>query len=176
MATQASKEMITISAKAPHYGLVHALLLIRILIDEQQLILTNKAGETLLQYPVSTSLNGCGNTVDSGKTPLGLHGIVERYGAGQPQGVIFSSRRLRPERWRGEPCEDDLISTRILRLAGLEPELNGHSYQRYIYIHGSPHEEMIGTACSGGCIRLNNRDMEELFERCVGHDVLCLIQ
>jgi len=39
------------------------------------------------------------------------------------------------------------------------------SYQRCIYIHGTPDEERIGKPASHGCIRLRNRDMVALFER-----------
>ncbi len=60
-------------------------------------------------------------------------------------------------------CDDDLILTRILRLDGLEEE-NSNSYERYIYIHGTNHEQAIGTPASHGCIRMKNKDIAELFE------------
>jgi lipoprotein-anchoring transpeptidase ErfK/SrfK len=60
--------------------------------------------------------------------------------------------------------EDDLVMTRILWLDGLEPR-NANTHDRYVYIHGTNHEDEIGTAASHGCIRMRNTDVLELFER-----------
>ncbi|MFC2149733.1 L,D-transpeptidase family protein [Candidatus Auribacterota bacterium] len=38
------------------------------------------------------------------------------------------------------------------------------SFERYIYIHGTPHEGLIGKPASRGCIRMKNEDIVELFE------------
>ncbi|GAJ12266.1 unnamed protein product, partial [marine sediment metagenome] len=38
------------------------------------------------------------------------------------------------------------------------------SYNRHIYIHGSPEEGLIGTPVSNGCIRMKNKDIIELFD------------
>lgn len=176
MATQASNEFTTLQEKAPQYGLVHPLLLISVAIDTQQLFLTNEAGEILQQWPISSSKHGTGNEVDSGQTPLGLHSVVERYGTSQPTGTVFSSRRVEAQCWDGEPTDQDLITTRILRLTGLEPAINGNSYKRYIYIHGTPHEEQIGNTASSGCIRMKNEDVAELYNLCHNHHVLCTIR
>ena len=54
--------------------------------------------------------------------------------------------------------------TRILWLEGLDPE-NENTRDRYIYIHGTNQEELIGTPASHGCVRLRNDDMIELFNR-----------
>ena len=40
-----------------------------------------------------------------------------------------------------------------------------NSYQRYIYIHGTPEEGLIGTPASHGCIRMTNADVADLYER-----------
>jgi len=64
--------------------------------------------------------------------------------------------------------EKNLITTRILRLQGLEDGHNAgpgiDSFDRYIYVHGTNHEDRLGTPTSGGCVLLSNRDVEELFE------------
>ena len=64
---------------------------------------------------------------------------------------------------------DDVITSRILWLKGHEEGINkGHnidSYSRYIYIHGTAHEDKIGTAASHGCVRMNNDDVIELFNK-----------
>ena len=53
--------------------------------------------------------------------------------------------------------------TRILWLDGLEPH-NANTHERYIYIHGTNHEEAIGEPASHGCIRMRNADVVELFD------------
>lgn len=117
----------------------------------------------LKRYPVSTSKFGPGNEEGSFRTPLGSFRICEKHGAGEPLHTIFRSRRPDGE-WNPEdPCEDDLVLARILRLDGLDPE-NSNSYQRYIYIHGTNHEDRIGTPASQGCVRMKNCDVAELFD------------
>ena len=63
-----------------------------------------------------------------------------------------------------------MITSRILRLKGLEENINlggdVDSYQRYIYIHGTAHEDKIGEKASHGCIRMLNQDVIELFDIC----------
>jgi hypothetical protein len=58
---------------------------------------------------------------------------------------------------------DDLIMSRILWLDGLDAA-NANTHARYIYIHGTNHEEKIGEPASHGCIRMKNADIAELFE------------
>ena len=53
--------------------------------------------------------------------------------------------------------------TRILWLDGLDPE-NANTHERFIYIHGTNHEESIGEPASHGCIRMRNADVAALFE------------
>ncbi len=69
--------------------------------------------------------------------------------------------------YSAEEQAGNLITTRILRLRGLEHGKNAgdgcDSYQRYIYIHGSNHEERIGEPFSGGCVEMLNADVIELF-------------
>ena len=49
----------------------------------------------------------------------------------------------------------DPIVTRILWLKGQESH-NANAYKRYIYIHGTNREDLIGVPASHGCIRLQN--------------------
>ena len=63
--------------------------------------------------------------------------------------------------------ENDYVTSRILWLDGLE---EGHnkggnvdSFKRYIYIHGTHEEGLIGEKASHGCIRMFNNDVIELF-------------
>lgn len=58
---------------------------------------------------------------------------------------------------------DDLITSRILWLDGLEKE-NANTKERYIYIHGTNQESLIGQPASHGCIRMRNEDILRLFD------------
>jgi len=61
------------------------------------------------------------------------------------------------------PPTEDWVMSRILWLDGLE-EHNANTRDRFIYIHGTRHEDKIGTPASHGCIRMRNTDVIELFE------------
>lgn len=101
------------------------------------------------------------------KTPTGRFRIVETIGAGLPVGTVFKNRE--PVKATKKMLRDeDLVMTRILWLEGLDPG-NANTHDRYIYIHGTNHEENIGEPASHGCIRMLNADLVELFEL-VGRD------
>ena len=59
------------------------------------------------------------------------------------------------------------ITSRIIRLSGLEDGINKggnvDSYDRYIYIHGTPYSNKLGTRQSQGCIRMGDQDVIKLF-------------
>ena len=120
------------------------------------------------RYDASTSRFGNGNRENSCKTPPGIHRIKEKYGAGAPSGRIFRDREDTGEDWDHGQTGDNLILTRILRLEGLEQGINQgagvDSYERYIYIHGTGREDLIGTPLSHGCVCLRNRDVVRLFD------------
>ena len=131
------------------------------------------AGEkTLAVYPVSTSKHGLGNAIDSFKTPVGMHRVESKIGAGVPLNGRLKGRRFTGEIVEplpaGEDSEEDCITSRILRLKGTEPGLNlgegCDSFERLIYVHGTHEESKIGLPVSQGCIRMKNRDVVELFE------------
>jgi lipoprotein-anchoring transpeptidase ErfK/SrfK len=135
---------------------------IRISVRKQRLTL--KSGpKRLAEYPVSTSRFGLGSKEGSFKTPTGKFRIAEKIGDGMPLGTIFMSRRP-VKATKKRLAEEDLIMTRILWLDGLESS-NANAHDRYIYIHGTNHEDKIGTPASIGCIRMRNADLIELFER-----------
>ena len=130
-------------------------------VRDQRLILT-RDGEELRSYPISTSRFGIGTEEDSLKTPLGRFRIVEKIGDGAAPGTIFKARvALGPD--DPPPDTEDFITSRILWLDGLEEE-NANTRERFIYIHGTKHEDEIGTPASHGCIRMRNADIMELFE------------
>ena len=144
--------------------------LIVVNISTQQLFLLKK-GKIEEFYSVSTSVYGTGSKVNSFKTPLGKHKISEKIGEGLPEGAILKGRR-----WTGaianiikEPIdtEFDVVTSRILWLTGLEEGKNlgsgVDSKSRYIYIHGTAEEGLIGKPASDGCVRMYNSDVISLF-------------
>ncbi len=129
-----------------------------------------RTGVVRFAYPCSTAARGVGNRERSFQTPLGWHMIDERYGDNLPKGAIFRERRYTGAVWTPDrPTTDDLILSRVMWLQGLEPGINQgpgiDSHDRYIYIHGTPEEEKLGSPASMGCIRLSNDDVIELYDR-----------
>jgi len=113
-------------------------------------------------FAISSSAFGLGTEPGSFKTPTGRFEISKKIGDGAPLGAVFKSRVLTGE--IGAPADPgDLIQTRILWLHGLDPE-NQNTLARYIYIHGTNHEDDLGTAASHGCIRMANAAVAELFD------------
>lgn len=116
---------------------------------------------------VSTALNGPGEQNGSGCTPRGKHRIYSKIGTSALVNAVFISRQWTGEVWTPELAKQypgrDWIITRILQLEGLEPGYNAggevDSLKRYIYIHGTPYVESLGTPGSKGCIRMANQDI-----------------
>lgn len=140
---------------------------VRISISEQRLYLYSDK-KIIKSYPISTSKYGIGNKAGSNKTPLGLHRVASKIGRNACIGAIFKRRRNTGKIARVNKGSADLITTRILRLEGLQRGINKgkdiDSFQRCIYIHGTPEENLIGKPASHGCIRMRNRDIIDLFE------------
>ncbi|MGE3871517.1 MAG: L,D-transpeptidase family protein [Parvibaculaceae bacterium] len=136
---------------------------------ERQLAVWLEDGKAMGAWPVSTARAGIGGAESSFRTPPGWHRIKARIGEDAASGTVFVSREPTGDIWRGEVSEDDLILTRILTLEGLEDGVNRgpgcDSHARYIYLHGTNHESMLGRPVSHGCVRFSNADMAELFAR-----------
>lgn len=126
-------------------------------------------------YAISTGKNGIGSQQDSGCTPTGKHIIAQKIGDAQPINTVFVGRVPTGEYYSAalgaQYPKRDWILSRILWLAGLE---EGHNkgcnerggcdtYQRYIYIHGTPDSEPMSQPYSHGCVRMRNQDVMELF-------------
>jgi len=140
-------------------------------IKKQQLQL-KEAESVLAQYSVSTALNGAGQLSGSGCTPLGEHCIKIMIGKESVVNSVFVGRRDTGEIYNNDLAkahpERDWILTRIIWLTGTQ---SGHNrgaacdtLSRYIYIHGCPNTEPMGTPLSHGCIRMRNEDIIELFD------------
>ena len=141
-------------------------------LPDQKLTGCAEDGHPLLSYAVSTSRHGPGEQFGSGCTPRGRHIIRACIGADSPEGAVFLGRRNTGEIWSPELAarypDRDWILTRILWLSGMEPGRNRlgdvDTMRRYIYIHGAPETEPMGVPASGGCIRMRNADVVELFD------------
>ena len=126
-------------------------------------------------YSISTSLLGSGELLHSYQTPKGLHEIDQKIGFGEPVFTIFKGRKSLKTRWSNTcSSSQDFILTRILTLNGLERGKNlgidqsnlcVDTKQRHIYIHGTHQEDKIGQRASHGCIRMKNREIEDLFDK-----------
>jgi len=128
-------------------------------IKTQSLKLTCDQRE-IFSAPVSTSRAGPGFEPGSFKTPTGVFRVYERIGENAPSGTTFVGRVPIEE----PPASgDDLITSRILWLDGLERE-NANTKDRFIYIHGTNQEDLIGQPVSHGCVRMRNEDIIKLFE------------
>ena len=130
-------------------------------------VVASSAFHSVRTFRCSTSRFGIGQVQGSNRTPLGLHRIAEKIGAGWPAGTAFSSRKPVGFTWRGMP--EAKITTRILWLEGLEPGLNRgagvDSHARYIYIHGTGDESALGRPASCGCIHMASKDLIPLFDK-----------
>ena len=146
---------------------------IEISVAAQTLQLLDDAGQLLRQYTISSAAKGVGEQMGSYQTPRGRHRIRARIGDGLPLGTVLRGRRptgeiCTPELLAAQP-DRDWILTRILWLCGEEPGKNRggqvDTMRRYVYIHGTPDNVVLGVPGSHGCIRMRNTDMVDLFNR-----------
>ena len=146
---------------------------LHIRISEQMLYVLDELEEVVQKYAVSTSRYGIGNKQNSFKTPVGKHSVKQKIGEHAAMNEVFVARKpigvLDILRQQQATLPQDIITSRIMWLQGLEPGVNKgddiDSYQRYIYIHGTDEEDKIGTAASHGCIRMRNHDVIDLFDQ-----------
>ncbi len=150
-------------------------------VDQQKL--WHFRGSDLETYVVSTARAGRGCVQDSQQTPTGLHRVCEKFGEGAAPGMVFKARQATGKLASEWPTpEDNLITSRILWLDGLEP---GHNQgadamgrvvdtrRRFVYIHGTNQADKLGQPNSHGCVLLSDADVIRLFEQVpVGTPVL----
>jgi lipoprotein-anchoring transpeptidase ErfK/SrfK len=121
---------------------------------------------------VSTSLKPPSCVADSAGTPTGLHRVEQKIGGDAKAGTVFFSRVSTGQAFWDfdeEIQERNLITSRILWLTGLEPGKNQgegiDSFLRYIYIHGTNHEDRLGSPATGGCVVLANATIIRLYDQ-----------
>jgi lipoprotein-anchoring transpeptidase ErfK/SrfK len=129
---------------------------------DQKLALLDR-GNVMAIYPVSTSKFGLGDWLRSSCTPLGKLQIAKKIGDNAVPGTVFKDRRRTGEIVLPDSPGRDPIVTRILWLRGLELQ-NANAFSRYIYIHGTPEERLIGMPASYGCVRMRSSDIINLYE------------
>jgi len=125
-------------------------------------------------YVVSTARAGRGCVQDSQQTPTGLHRVCEKFGEGAVPGMVFKARQATGQVASAWPTpEDNLITSRILWLDGLEP---GHNQgtdaqgrvvdtrRRFVYIHGTNQAGKLGQPNSHGCVLLCDADVIRLHD------------
>jgi lipoprotein-anchoring transpeptidase ErfK/SrfK len=134
---------------------------IRIDVPTQTMDLLEDEGTLVRRYVISTSKFGLGFEEGSNCTPTGRFLVGEKIGDGAAPGVVFQSRQP-TEQIGQEGDPEDRVQTRILWLHGLDPE-NANTRDRYIYIHGTNAESLLGTPASHGCVRMANEDIIDLF-------------
>ncbi len=147
-----------------------------VLVDTQNQTLTILENEKIKKtYTISTSKRGIGQRVNTYQTPQGLHRINEKIGDGVPRYGIFHRRQYVGSAWRPQPKNQhrkDYISTRILRLEGLQPGFNKgrdslgrivDSEVRAVYIHGTTMEWKLGAPSTKGCVHMSADDVIHLF-------------
>lgn len=153
----------------PQYFVADPVAIVRV--DAQRLYVVRE-GRVKREFPVSTSRYGIGNQAGSYQTPLGVHRISQKIGDEAPMGTVFRARvdtgRIADIVTDPRRTPEDNITTRILWLEGLEYGINRgegiDSFSRFIYIHGTDEEGLIGRPASEGCVRMTNRDVIELYD------------
>ena len=144
----------------------------RIIISiERQRLFTFNQNTLHKEFIISTSEKPPSCQENSFGTPLGLHKVAEKIGDNAPLGTVFKGRKAQGFTYQDAHADDsklNLITTRIMRLKGLDPSINlgdpQDTYNRYIYIHGTNHESRLGTPFSKGCIEISNSDCIELYD------------
>lgn len=123
-------------------------------------------------YVISSGKNGIGEKENSGRTPRGWHKVALKFGHNVPKNTVFIARQETGEIYSPDLAESfperDWILSRILWLSGLEENFNlgdgCDTFNRYIYIHGTPDTQAMGIPMSHGCIRMRNTEIIELFD------------
>ncbi|MFN0200273.1 MAG: L,D-transpeptidase family protein [Bacteroidia bacterium] len=139
------------------------------LVEQKMFVIENSV--VTHSYIISGAKTGAGCKGGSNQTPTGLHHIAAKYGDDVPWGGILKARKYNGEVAQIYTDETDVktdyVTTRILWLKGNEKGINlggdVDSYNRYIYIHGTPEEGLLGKPASHGCIRMKNAEVIDFY-------------
>ncbi len=136
------------------------------------------------EYDISTSIKAPSCVENSYGTPIGLHQVEHKIGHDAPLGMVFKGRVAIGKRYwelsAAEQQSGNLITSRILWLKGMEPGINSgpgvDTFKRYVYIHGTNHEERIGKPLSAGCVLMRNQEILYLFDSVPLHSMVLIEQ
>ncbi len=147
-------------------------------IAEQRLLLM-RDGQIISEFVCSTSKNAPSCIADSLGTPTGLHAIAAKIGDDAPAGAVFKGRVCVAQHYSQLSREEqsaNLITTRILRLKGLEPDHNArpgdNAWDRLVYLHGTNHPQKLGHPFSAGCVLLDDASIIELYDTLTVNDLV----
>lgn len=129
-------------------------------------------GEIFSEISLSWSRRPPSCVEGSEGTPLGLHAVADKIGDDAPAGRVFIGRvdtgLHYADRSDAGPDQKSLVTTRIMRLRGLEFGRNSgrgvDSYERYIYIHGTNRADAWTANVSAGCLLLPDPDLIRLYD------------
>ena len=99
-------------------------------------------------WPAATlaAVGANAQAIEKAEDRLKFREAMEKIGDGLPSDAVFQSRvPLKPD--DPLPPTEDLVMSRILWLDGLD-EHNANTHDRFIYIHGTKHEDKIGNPAS----------------------------
>jgi len=136
---------------------------IHISISKQSLNLVDQDG-FVHSYSISSAANGIGFDEGSYCTPTGNFQVAEKHGCHAAPFTMFVGRKPVGIHDMTEASTKDHVLTRILWLDGKDSQ-NANTKERYIYIHGTNQEDLIGIPVSCGCIRMRNDDIIDLYDR-----------
>jgi len=141
-------------------------------IDQQKLWILSKGA--LRSFVISTARAGLGCVQDSLQTPYGLHRVAEKIGSAAPASMVFKARKATGVLSSDWPTpEDNLITSRILWLEGLENGVNAgtdaagqvvDTKARFVYLHGTNQVAKLGQPNSHGCVLLSDADIIHIFD------------
>ncbi len=145
-------------------------MLVYVSIPQQRLYLF-KDDVCIREYKVSTSTKPPSCVENSAGTPDGFHRVEQKIGGDEKAGIVFFSRVSTDTFfWDFDEAmqEKNLITSRILWLRGLEYDKNNgdgvDTFQRFVYIHGTNHEDRLGTPATGGCVVMGNEDIIKFYD------------
>lgn len=142
---------------------------------QKQTLVLMEQNKIKKSYTISTGTRGVGQHANTFKTPQGLHRVNEKIGHGVPRYGIFHRRNYIGSAWKPQKRtahKKDYISTRILRLEGLQPGFNRgkdrlgriiDTETRAIYIHGTTMEWKLGKPSGKGCVHMSADDVIRLY-------------
>ena len=128
------------------------------------------------KYVISTASKGLGCEEGSYCTPAGKLRVAQKIGDELPIGAVIKGRVPTGEIYSicTHKPDEDFVLTRLLWLEGTEPH-NTNTRERFIYLHGTNQEHLLGRPASHGCIRFCNLDIIEVYNALDEGDIVEIV-